>query len=130
MKKIDLAQSYVGTPYNEKDMDCAHFFIKAQKEIYGKEVNLSTKYDNHKGGRRVQKSKIDRAICEVTEQIESPVDGCGVLMTNLDGTYHIGIAVEHRKEFYILHNSYLMGGVCLVKLRDLMLRIEGFYAVK
>lgn len=120
------AQSFVGTPYLAGEFDCAHFFIKAQKEIFNRTVLLP--FEKHNQGKAGQAAQIKLVRDNLAVKIE-PENGCAVLMISIN-TWHVGTLLIYNGTQWVLHNSRAIGGVELTKIRDLPsrgLRVEGFY---
>ena len=127
------AQTYVGQPYIDGEYDCAHFFLKVQQEMFGRDVHLPIQ--RHAQGRLTQAAQICAVRDEVAVGINTPVHGCAALLvgpSERGELWHIGVVLQHRHEWWVLHNSRAMG-VTLNKLRELTQsgqRLEGFYQWK
>lgn len=130
------AQSLVGLPYVVGEFDCAHLYLQVQKDIFGRDLVLPTQHLSHAKGRMGQGAQIRAARDELARQIEVPTHGCAVLLVSPSETsqlWHIGTAFSKSSDWWVLHNSGLMGSVCLTRLRDFAWRgqrIEGFYEWK
>lgn len=131
-----LAQSYVGLPYVDGEFDCAHLYLKVQREVFGRELVLPTHHEMHRKGHMSQGAQIRAARDELAVQIKEPTHGCAVLMvgpSEVGELWHIGTVLDHNGHWWVLHNSRPMGGVALNNLRDFAWRgqrIEGFYEWK
>ena len=130
------AQSLVGRPYVVGEFDCAHLYLQVQKDIFGRDLALPTQHLAHSKGRMGQGAQIRAARNELARPIDTAEHGCAVLMvspTEKGQLWHIGTAFNKGGEWWVLHNSGAMGGVCFTRLRDFAWRgqrIEGFYEWK
>lgn len=130
------AQAMVGRPYVVGEFDCAHLYLQVQKEIFGRSLVLPTQYSKHAKGRTGQGTQICAARDELARQINAPIHGCAVLLVSPDSNgqrWHIGTIFSRSSDWWVLHNSSVMGGVSFTRLRDFAWRgqrIEGFYEWK
>lgn len=124
------AQAYVGMAYEPDVFDCAHLFMQVQRELFGRDMAVPTQYTQHRQGRAGQAAQIKAAKEDLATRITSPEHGCAVLLVSSGDVWHIGVVLLHHCEAWVLHNSRVMGGVALNRLRDFAWRgqrIEGYY---
>lgn len=130
MSSLKLVEPYIGLPYIKDEFDCADFFLRVQKEVFGVDLVLGQK---HRQGKAGQRSQIMSACQQYAVRIDAPVHGCAVLLQGQDGYLHIGTVLMEAGVIWVLHNSEALGSVVLTRHRDLSIRgmqTEGFYQWK
>lgn len=76
-----MSSYYVGKHYNEKEYNCAHYVAQIFKEHMNVEIPTGYVFDR----------KFVIWMRRNFEQVFKPEDGCLVLMTNIDSSYHVGV---------------------------------------
>lgn len=128
-------QRYVGTPYELGVFDCADLVAQVQREVFGREIALPA-HRHRPLGAAAQRREIASLRDELAFAVAVPFDGCGALLFEpgpFAPLWHIGTAVQHAGETWILHNSEKLGSAHLHRLTDLQrwgMRLEGWYAWK
>lgn len=127
------AEALVGLPYVEGQFDCGHLLVRAQRELFGREVELPLR-----GPRPTtdlgQAAAIVRCREALGRRVHLPAHGDGVLFTEAaaDGTrrWHVGTVLIEHGQRWVLHTR--AGHASLLQRLDdcvrMGLRLEGFYA--
>ena len=122
------ADTYVGRAYTEGDYDCAALVADVLISQFGREVTLPADrpHDPAAAARLIDALREDCA-----SRIESPIEGCAVLLRRgrLARPWHIGVYFERGGEGCVLHSLRETGAI-ITRLRDLDrmgYQIEGYY---
>lgn len=122
-------QEYVGREYRVGTYDCAHLAADVQAELFGRDVALP---GVHPGGVAGQRAAINAMRDELAVQIQVPIPGCAVLLSE-GSVLHIGTVALRHDQVLVLHNSAKMGSAQFDPLEDLLrfgMKFEGYYAWK
>ena len=84
------AQGYVGIDYEPDFYDCAHLFIQVQREVFGRDIDVPTRFASHRQGRAGQAAQIKEARDSLATRVEGPEHGCAVLLVGAGDVWHIG----------------------------------------
>lgn len=118
---------YIGEPYIPEIADCAVLAVRVAKEVFGKDIALPVP---HAATIRAQAKQIDALKDDYARRIETPVDGCPVLLIGRGRNCHIGIMCWLANEWWVLHANQSFQFVTRERLRDvtrLHYQVEGFY---
>lgn len=128
------AEALVGLPYVPRTADCMHLAVRAQRELFGRQVRwhggLHPARPDH------QVALLQGAIADVARRLaagEAPQAGDAVLWLAGGGRgthYHVGTLLLHAGEQWVLHTSEELGASVLQRLAECPLaglRFEGIY---
>ena len=120
-------EQYIGKGYDERTNNCAHLLIDVQYQVFNKEVDIAVPERPEEFNRAIEKQRVSLA-----QKINTPSEGCAVLLISKGRPSHIGIYTEINNEPYVLH-ALEKRGVCLhkiTKLHHLQMEVEGYYEFK
>ncbi|WMJ69976.1 peptidoglycan endopeptidase [Stenotrophomonas sp. 24(2023)] len=120
----------VGIPYEQARFDCADLVVLAQRELFGREVDLPGRRPR---GLRGALELAGHSRLRATPREGPPHDGDLVLMIERGHRTpgHAGVFFFLAHEGWVLHSNETNGCSVLHRVRDLPgygLRIEGYYA--
>ncbi len=118
-------ERYLGIPHAQ--LDCGQFIELVLREQFGRDVQFPQRQRDDLAHRS---ALIVDHTADFATPIDTPVDGCGVLMWARGRRAHIGLYVVIDGIPYILHSDQPTGGSVLSSLHRLpaWYRIEGYYA--
>lgn len=128
------AEALVGLPYVPRTADCMHLAVRAQRELFGRQVRWDAGV--HPARPAEQVALLQRAIGGVARPLaegEAPQAGDAVLWLAGAGRgahFHIGTLLLHAGEQWVLHTSEELGASVLQRLAECPLaglRLEGIY---
>lgn len=132
------AEALVGLPVVPGEFDCAHLALRAQRELFGRELAWPLP-GRHPQGRRGQAAAFARwrpALArKVDTEIDTPASGDAVLFEQPreggSAEWHIGtLIVDDTGERWVLHTRAGVERSVLERLADCRaraLRVEGIY---
>lgn len=124
------SDKYVGEPYIPESGDCAALAAKVSLKEFGKSIGLPL---SHAITLRDQSKQILDLKDDLAVKIDTPVDGCPVLLITRGRVCHIGVMCWICSDWWVLHADQSAGFVIRQRLRDLTrlhYKLEGFYQWK
>lgn len=128
------AEALVGLPYVARTADCWHLALRAQRELFGREVRWPLAQHPARADR--QAALLHSVIGGLARPLadgELPQAGDAVLWQAGGGRhthFHIGTLLLHASEQWVLHTSEELGASVLQRLAECPmtgLRLEGIY---
>lgn len=98
------AERLVGLPFVDGEFDCGHMVVLAQRELFGREVDLPLP---HPRGRRGQAALIGRLSATLVDLVDVPEAGDVALYSQADADggvhWHLGTVFVLCGERWLLH---------------------------
>lgn len=125
------AEALVGIAYEEGTFDCGHLVVRAQRELFGREVVLPLT-GPHPRSRLGQAHALLRCREALGYRVQLPRSGDAVMFleATLEGQhYHLGTVLVECGQTWVLHTR--AGGASVLNRLEECLRsglvLEGFY---